>query len=90
MIFSDPTLHSIRELRGEHLPLLEKVENALREVLEKQLGIGLNHCRMYFHYPPTFYRLHVHVMSLSLESLSCRVERCHDYSLVMQNLKMNG
>jgi m7GpppX diphosphatase len=90
IIFSDPQLHSLRDLRGHHVPCLEKVEQCLKEVLEEKVGISTNRCRVFFHYPPTFYRLHIHVMSLSLESLNCRVERCHDFFLVIQNLKLKG
>ena len=46
--------------------------------------------RVYFHYPPTFYRLHIHIMNLGLESLSCIVERCHDLNMVIQNLAIKS
>jgi m7GpppX diphosphatase len=89
VIFSDPQLHSLRELRAAHVPLLQRVEATLEEVLAK-LGSSGSECRMFFHYPPTFYQLHIHITSLSLESLSCRVERCHDLGLVIQNLSLSG
>lgn len=86
VIFSDPELHSIRELRGEHADLLEAAASQVGVELNK-LGVDIGEVRMYFHYPPTFYRLHIHVMHLQLESLSCRVERSHDLWAVIQNLR---
>lgn len=90
VLFSDPKLHSLRDLSGQHLPLLQKVRTAISEILQEKFGLTLNNVRIYFHYPPTFYRLHIHVMHLNLESLSCRVERCHDFHLVMQNIEIKG
>lgn len=85
-IFSDPKLQSLRDLTGEHLPLLKRVQESINQVLIDNFGIKYENVRVYFHYPPTFYRLHIHIMHLALESLSCRVERCHDLNLVIQNI----
>jgi m7GpppX diphosphatase len=65
-LFSHPKLHSIRDLTGEHAPLLESVRATIEQVLEEQFGVSYSSVRVYFHYPPTFYRLHIHIMHLSL------------------------
>ena len=48
-----------------------------------------NTYRMYFHYPPTFYRLHIHIMSLSLGSMAALVDRAHLLNNVINNLKID-
>ena len=90
VLFTRPELTSLRSLRGEHVELLREVRGRVEEVLGQKFGLRGEECRMYFHYPPTFYRLHIHVMHLALESLSCRVERCHDFETVIDNLQSIG
>lgn len=53
-------LKSIRDLRGEHIPLLKSIRAAGLAALEEKYGIQANTIRCYFHYLPTFYHLHVH------------------------------
>eukprot|EP00729_Bicosta_minor_P007051 gene7051-11164_t len=53
-------LKSIRDLRGEHIPLLKSIRAAGLAAVEEKYGIQANTIRCYFHYLPTFYHLHVH------------------------------
>lgn len=53
-------LKSIRDLRGEHIPLLKSIRAAGLTAVEEKYGIQANMIRCYFHYLPTFYHLHVH------------------------------
>ncbi len=48
-----------------------------------------NSYRLYFHYPPTFYRLHIHIMSLNLGSMVALVDRAHSVENVINNLKVD-
>ncbi len=52
--------------------------------------MSFNNCRAYFHYPPTFYQLHLHIQNLSLSTQTSTVERCHLLSSVIQNIKIKA
>ena len=55
-------LHSIRDLTGRHVSLLQTIQQRARDVITKQYG--LESYREVFHYPPAFWHLHVHFQSI--------------------------
>ncbi|KAE8911757.1 hypothetical protein PF005_g2955 [Phytophthora fragariae] len=59
-IVHDRTLRSLRDLTGSHLKLLRNIRNAGLEVLSEKFGVKASSIRMYLHYQPTYYHLHVH------------------------------
>ncbi|KAI5184723.1 m7GpppX diphosphatase [Nematocida homosporus] len=63
VLFKDASLYTIRELQAQHIPLLKRVIKAVEKVLSTY-GLDLNQIKMYFHYYPTFYRLHIHASAL--------------------------
>lgn len=59
-IVHDRSLRSLRDLTGSHLKLLRNIRNASLEVLGDKFGAKASSIRMYLHYQPTYYHLHVH------------------------------
>ncbi|RLN88984.1 hypothetical protein BBJ28_00023024, partial [Nothophytophthora sp. Chile5] len=59
-IVHDRSLRSLRDLNGSHLKLLRNIRNASLEVLSEKFGVRASSVRMYVHYQPTYYHLHVH------------------------------
>lgn len=53
-------LFSIRDLTGEHLPLLKAMRDESLAAIESTFGVKKEKILSYFHYQPTFYHLHVH------------------------------
>jgi len=54
-------IYSVRDLTTEHLGMLKNLkEKSIRAVSEKY-GVQGDQLRLYFHYLPSFYHLHVHV-----------------------------
>ena len=53
-ILSDPKLKCLRDLRGEHVPLLKQ----LKSTCMKHLPANIDHCSIHYH--PSVYQLHVH------------------------------
>ena len=50
-------LRSLRDLRGEHIPLLKGIQReATRVVAEKWPAVGAGGLRMFIHYQPTYCR----------------------------------
>lgn len=66
----DKKIRSIRDLRGEHIMLLKDIRAHGLRVLQDRFKIPHSQIRVYFHYLPTFYHLHVHFdhISSSLEA----------------------
>jgi len=65
VIFKDPSLFCIRNLEGRHIPLLRKARKFVQSVMgETQFDKSM----MYFHYPPSVWQLHLHVVA-SCDSL---------------------
>ena len=57
VIFKDLGLRRLRDLRGCHVPLLQRVREKLAEF------VCLRETMLYFHNPPSVWQLHLHVAS---------------------------
>lgn len=102
------SIHSIRDLKPEHVPMLETVlEKTLVRVsicfpsfgwtlpfvffqkfISEKYGTASNNVRAFFHYPPTFYHLHIHFTTLQNRTCGCEVERAHLVQDVIDHLKL--
>ena len=84
-------LWSLRDLTGDHLPLLmdirkELIENALKKYKYPDGSpIEYDHLRVYFHYPPTYPHLHIHV-TLADSQTSCAAGQAVLLDEVIDNL----
>uniref|UniRef100_A0A672KCK8 m7GpppX diphosphatase n=2 Tax=Sinocyclocheilus grahami TaxID=75366 RepID=A0A672KCK8_SINGR len=81
---------SLRDLTSEHLPLLTNIRSKGEDAIQQQYGIPQRKLRMYLHYQPSYYHLHVHFTSLEFDAPGCRVERAHLLSDVIQNLQADS
>ena len=70
-------LHSIRDLNSKHIPMLKEMKRAGLEVLNTKYNVDPETVRVFFHYPPQFYRLHAHFCLLSNPIADAGVERAH-------------
>lgn len=57
VLFKDPALRSIRDLRGKHLEMLREVRERLRQMVPESYGGFMT----YFHKPASVWQLHLHV-----------------------------
>ncbi|KAL2084196.1 hypothetical protein ACEWY4_019714 [Coilia grayii] len=80
-------IKSLRDLRAEHIPLLENIRKKGQEGILKRFDVPACKLRVYLHYQPSYYHLHVHFTSLSHDAPGCSVERAHLLSDVILNLK---
>lgn len=69
-------LRSLRDLRGSHLQLLRRILEEGVATLCGIYGVGADELRVFVHYQPQFYHLHVHFTRLH-NDLGCQVERAH-------------
>ncbi|KZC07267.1 PREDICTED: m7GpppX diphosphatase [Dufourea novaeangliae] len=79
---------SIRELNASHLPLLRNIRDAGIEAISKKFNLPASQLRIYFHYQPSYYYLHVHFAYLMFETPGIYVEKAHLLSMVIRNLEL--
>lgn len=86
VIFKDPELKTLRDLRREHLPLLFEVKRGVTEYLLKHITGNVHNFKIYFHYTPSVYQLHAHV---SIPGQYYNHWRTHNINHVISNIKSN-
>ncbi|CAE7232389.1 DCPS [Symbiodinium natans] len=62
-LFSDFSVRSLRDLRGEHLPLLKRIQQTVLSGLAVKHGVAPSALLAYVHYHPTFWYFHVHIVN---------------------------
>ncbi|KAJ7996826.1 hypothetical protein DPEC_G00222550 [Dallia pectoralis] len=82
-------IKSLRDLNVLHLPLLINIRKKGEENIFKRYGVTANKLKVYLHYQPSYYHLHVHFTALSYEAPGCGVERAHLLSDVIQNIQLD-
>ena len=86
----DCSLRSLRDLRGEHVGLLEKMLRESLECIEAETGIPADEVMAYVHYPPSVYHLHVHFAYPYGQQTHRDPFRMHSLASVIQNLRLDG
>jgi len=87
IITKDKKLRSIRDLTAEHIPLLEEMITIANSYISDKLGGDTNQFRMYFHYKPSTWHLHLHINNInSTKPISCQIEHAHSIYNVIANL----
>eukprot|EP00286_Rhodomonas_abbreviata_P001933 CAMPEP_0181290856 /NCGR_PEP_ID=MMETSP1101-20121128/1647_1 /TAXON_ID=46948 /ORGANISM="Rhodomonas abbreviata, Strain Caron Lab Isolate" /LENGTH=275 /DNA_ID=CAMNT_0023395189 /DNA_START=9 /DNA_END=836 /DNA_ORIENTATION=- len=81
-------LLSLRSLSTEHLPLLRNILHKGSEELQRRYGVLPSQLRVYLHYQPTFYHLHVHFTHLLAEAPGTEAGRAHLLSDVIDNISL--
>eukprot|EP01043_Picozoa_sp_COSAG02_P010910 COSAG02_NODE_394_length_23152_cov_13.232204_13_plen_333_part_00 len=88
-IVRDTALPTLRELRTCHLPLLRAILSTGRDTIKRVYGVNQDQLRIFLHYHPQFYHLHVH-FTRSHVNPGCEAERAHLLTDVIQNLESDG
>ncbi|KFW66644.1 m7GpppX diphosphatase, partial [Pygoscelis adeliae] len=81
---------SLRDLTAEHLPLLRSILEEGKEAVAKRFGVPGSQLRIYLHYQPSYYHLHVHFTALSYDAPGSSVERAHLLTDVIDNLALDS
>ncbi|CAH6859983.1 Dcps [Phodopus roborovskii] len=82
-------IRSLRDLTPEHLPLLRNILQEGQEAILKRYQVTGDRLRVYLHYLPSYYHLHVHFTALGFEAPGSGVERAHLLAEVIENLECN-
>lgn len=86
----DKSLRTIRSLTGKNIPLLKKIKQKTCEIIKEKYNIGSNLLKMFCHYSPSTYHLHVHFAKVSNKNINSSVECSHDLSGIINNLTINS
>lgn len=81
-------IKSLRDLNASHLPLLRNIRKLAVDTIEKRYGLVETQLRMYFHYQPSFYHLHIHINPVCNEAPGIWCEKSHMLDMVINNLEL--
>ncbi|XP_017026207.1 m7GpppX diphosphatase [Drosophila kikkawai] len=81
-------LKSLRDLNASHLDLLRNLRQSAKDAIFKRYGLNPNQLRMYFHYQPSFYHLHVHINPVRNDAPGIWCEKSHMLDTVINNLEL--
>ncbi|KAF9465355.1 scavenger mRNA decapping enzyme [Collybia nuda] len=62
-LVQDRNLRSLRDLRKKHIGLLRDIRREAERIVNEKWGLGKGGLRLYFHYQPSYYHLHVHIVN---------------------------
>ncbi|XP_066152061.1 m7GpppX diphosphatase [Euwallacea fornicatus] len=81
-------LKSLRDLTGDHLSLLKNIQAKTKATIQEKYNLDSSQLRIYLHYQPSFYHLHVHFTYLRHEAPGILAERAHLLATVISNLEL--
>lgn len=89
ILFKNCELHSLRNITAKHIPLLLKAREEVMYYIYDKYNIHEDKLRIYFHYQPSAWQLHLHVQHIdSPIDISCQSSKAITLTDVIQNLKM--
>ncbi|XP_021957125.1 m7GpppX diphosphatase [Folsomia candida] len=89
-IINQRGIKSVRELNETHLPLLKNILSSGSKIIEEKYGLRRSQLRIYFHYQPTYYHLHVHFNPLNYDAPGIMMEKGHLLQEVISNIEKNS
>lgn len=81
-------IKSIRDLRAEHLPLLRNIRDRGTAAIFDKYGVSRTQLRIYLHYQPSFYHLHIHFTYLKYEAPGIHCDKSHLLDSVINNIEL--
>jgi hypothetical protein len=85
---TDVTLRSIRSLTSEHIPLLEHMKRTTLDIIKQRYNIDEYYVKMFFHYEPSTYHLHIHFINVAHREARSSVEYSHELNNVIFNISI--
>lgn len=85
---TDVNLRCIRSLNSSHINLLEHMKSETIKVIKNKYGLDENQLKMFFHYEPSTYHLHIHFVNVANHDARSSVEYSHDLHSVLFNLSI--
>lgn len=86
----DLSLRSIRSLTSAHIPLLEHMKKVTLDIIKQKYEIDEYYIKMFFHYEPSTYHLHIHFVNVAHHDARSSVEYSHELNNVIFNLSIRS
>jgi diadenosine tetraphosphate (Ap4A) HIT family hydrolase len=86
----DKTLRCIRSLNSSHIDLLTHMKAKSLEVIKSKYNLDITDLKMFFHYDPSTYHLHIHFINVEHIETNSSVEYSHDLDSVIFNLGIDS
>jgi len=86
----DRKLHTLRDLNSTHIELLEHMKNKTLDVIKEKYGFDSNVIKMFIHYAPSTYHLHVHFVLVSNTDVNSSIEYSHELDSIINILKIKS
>ena len=87
---TDKSLRTIRDLSFENVTLMEHMKKVTLREIEERYGLKEENLKMFFHYDPSTYHLHIHFINTGNTESGSSVEYSHDLDTVIFNLRMDS
>ncbi|XP_037875702.1 m7GpppX diphosphatase [Bombyx mori] len=81
-------IKSLRDLDEQHLPLLKRIRDEGKKTILEKYQVPGSQLRIYLHYQPSFYHLHIHFTYLRHEAPGIYAEKSHLLDTVIDNITM--
>jgi m7GpppX diphosphatase len=85
---TDISLRCIRSLNASHISLLEHMKRVTLEVIACKYNIDEYYIKMFFHYEPSTYHLHIHFVNIAHYDSRSSIEYSHEINSVIFNLSI--
>lgn len=86
----DRKLHTLRDLNSVHIELLEYIKNITLEVIKEKYGFDSNIIKMFVHYAPSTYHLHIHFVLVSNTDVNSSIEYSYELDTIINILKLKS
>ena len=87
---TDKSLRTIRDLRVKHVSMLEYMKKTTLQQIKEIYGLKEENLKIFFHYDPSTYHLHIHFINTENTEAWSSVEYSHDLDTVIFNLTMDS
>lgn len=87
---TNKNIRTIRDLSLKDVPLLEHMKDITLETIEKSYGLKEENLKIFFHYDPSTYHLHIHFINTGHTESWSSVEYSHDLDSVIFNLQIDS
>ena len=88
-IMTDPSLRTLRDLRGVHVPMLQDLKARCLEAVQNYFNVEISEIMIFANYPPSVYTLHFHICCPFRVAAPFDAFRMHSLESIIQHLEVD-
>lgn len=86
----DKKIHTLRDLNSTHINMLTHIKNKTLQIIKDNYGFDSDIIKIFIHYAPSTYHLHIHFILVSNIDVNSSVEYSHDIDSIINILKLKS